>query len=96
MGTVITIPLDEDTATLYRQMPADEREKVILLLSLQLRNLLAESRPLQMIMDEISQKAAARGLTPEVLASLLSEEIGTQPDTGISPKDTSFDVGVSP
>jgi hypothetical protein len=41
-----------------------------LLLSLQLRDLITESRPLQVIMDEISQKAEARGLTPEVLASL--------------------------
>jgi hypothetical protein len=70
MDAVISIPLDEDTAKLYHQMPADLREEIALLLSLQLRDLITESRPLQVIMDEISQKAEARGLTPEVLASL--------------------------
>jgi len=70
MDAVISIPLDEDTAKLYHQMLADLREKIALLLSLQLRDLITESRPLQVIMDEISQKAEARGLTPEVLASL--------------------------
>jgi hypothetical protein len=54
MGAAITIPLDADTAKLYRQMPADQQEKVVLLLSFQLRNLLAESRPLPTIMDEVS------------------------------------------
>jgi hypothetical protein len=83
MDAVITIPLDADTAKLYHQMPADLREKVVLLLSLQLRDLIAESRPLQAIMDEISQRAEARGLTPEVLASLLSEEMDRPPDAGI-------------
>jgi len=70
MDAVISIPLDEDTAKLYHQMLADLREKIALLLSLQLRDLITESRPLQVIMDEISQKAEARGLTPKVLASL--------------------------
>jgi len=95
MDAAITIPLDADTAKLYRQMPADQQEKVVLLLSFQLRNLLAESRSLPTIMDEISQKAEARGLTPKVLASLLLEEMGAQPDAGVSPQNASLDAGIS-
>ncbi|GIV82989.1 MULTISPECIES: hypothetical protein [Roseiflexus] len=74
MNTVITIPLDADTARLYSQAPADLRRKFQLLLNLWLRDLIISPRPLQAIMDEISQKAQERGLTPEILESLLNGE----------------------
>jgi len=74
MNTVITIPLDADTARLYSQIPTDQRRKFQLLLNLWLRDLIISPRPLQAIMDEISQKAQERGLTPEVLEYLLNGE----------------------
>lgn len=74
MNTVITLPLDADTARLYSQAPADLRRKFQLLLNLWLRDLIVSPRPLQVIMDEISQKAQERGLTPEILESLLNGE----------------------
>jgi hypothetical protein len=74
MNTVITIPLDVDTARLYSQIPADLQKKFQVLLTLWLRDLILSPRPLQVIMDEISQKAQERGLTAEVLESLLNGE----------------------
>jgi hypothetical protein len=74
MNTEITIPLDADTARLYNQTPADLQRKFQLLLSLWLRDLIVSPRPLQVVMDEISQKAQERGLTPEILESLLNDE----------------------
>ncbi len=74
MTTTITISLDTDTARLYRQAPADLQRKVRLLLNIWLRELMVSPRPLQVIMDEISQKAEERGLTSEVLESLLNAE----------------------
>jgi len=43
------------------------------LLSLKLTEVARAPRPLEEIMDEISRKAQARGLTPEALESLLNE-----------------------
>ncbi len=74
MSTVISIPLDPDTAKLYNQASADLQRKLQLLLTLWLRDLIVSPRPLQVVMDEISQKAQERGLTPEVLKSLLDGE----------------------
>lgn len=74
MTTTITIPVTADTARLYSQAPAELRKKFQLLLNLWLRDLIVSPRPLQVIMDEISQKAQERGLTPEILESLLNAE----------------------
>ncbi|MFS8798848.1 MULTISPECIES: hypothetical protein [unclassified Synechococcus] len=74
MNTVITIPLDADTARLYSQIPADLQRKFQLLLNLWLRDLIVPPRPLQVVIDEISQKAQECGLTPEILESLLNVE----------------------
>jgi hypothetical protein len=67
----ITILLDPDTAQIYTQAPSDVQKKLRLLLSLWLREFAVSPRPLQTVMDEISRKAQSRGLTPEILESLL-------------------------
>lgn len=72
--TTITVPLDADTARLYSQAPADLQKKFQLLLNLWLRDLIVSPRPLEVIMDEISQKAQERGLNPDILESLLDAE----------------------
>lgn len=63
---VITIPTDAETARIYAESSAESQRKVRLLLGLWLRNLVVSPRSLQVVMDEISEKAQARGLTPEI------------------------------
>jgi hypothetical protein len=71
----ISIEVDSDAARAFAAAPAEERRKLELLLALRLRELTSgPSRPLKDIMDEIGVKAESRGLTPEILDSLLHEE----------------------
>ncbi len=68
----ITIPLDPETARAYDSAAPEEKRKIQALLSLWLRELAADQYPsLQEILDEVGRKAKARGLTPEILDSLL-------------------------
>jgi hypothetical protein len=67
----ITIRVDPEAAEAYRAAPEDERRKLDLLLSLHLHNALRPGRPLQEIMRDISRKAQERGLTPEIVESIL-------------------------
>lgn len=71
----ILIEVDTETARAYSQASDEERRKLQLLLKLRLRELTTKpTRSLQQIMDEMGQEAAARGLTPEILESLLHGE----------------------
>ena len=68
----IAIEVDSETARVFAAAPPEVRRKLQLLLRLRLRELTVNpSRPLQEIMDEIGKEAEARGLTPEILESLL-------------------------
>jgi hypothetical protein len=68
----ITIPLDPQTARVYDSASPEEKRKIQALLSLWLRELAATDYPsLQQVLDEVGNKAKARGLTPEMLDSLL-------------------------
>ena len=68
----ISIPLDPQTAQAYGATPAAERMKIQALVSLWLRELTAREFPsLQQVLDEAGRKAQERGLTPEILDSLL-------------------------
>ena len=68
----ITIPLDPETARAYDSADPEEKRKIQALLSLWLRELAAGEYPsLQQVLDEVGRKATARGLTPELLNSLL-------------------------
>lgn len=69
----VTIAVDAETARLLAESPAEVQEKLRLLLRLWVREFVTSPRPLQQIMDEISQRAEARGLTPQILQSLLNE-----------------------
>jgi len=68
----VTIPLDAQTARIYTRASSEDKRKLHVLLSLWLREFAISPRPLNVIMDEISEKAQARGLTPEILESLLN------------------------
>ena len=70
----ITIPLDPQTARAYDSASPEEKRKIQALLSLWLRELAAgDYPPLQQVLDEVGNKAKARGLTPEMLDSLLKD-----------------------
>ena len=72
---VISIEVDADSARAFSEASVQERRKLQLLLNLRLRELMAgPTRPLKEIMDEIGAEAEARGLTPEILDSLLRDE----------------------
>ncbi len=76
MGTaIINIEVDEAAAQAFAEASPSERRKLELLLSLRLQELTASpGGSLQKVMDEISRKAEERGLTPEILESLLRDE----------------------
>ena len=68
---IINIQLDDDAAQIYTTASAEDRKKLQLLLSFWLREFDIPSISLTDLMDEISEKAQARGLTPEILENLL-------------------------
>jgi len=71
----ITIPVDTETARAYAAASKEERRKMQLLLRLRLQELTTSpTRPLKEILEDIGRKAEARGLTPEVLESLLHDK----------------------
>ena len=65
--TIRVSPMHVSTAT------AEQQRKLEALLSLKLTEVARTTQPLEAIMSEISRNAQARGLTPEILASLLNE-----------------------
>jgi hypothetical protein len=71
----IALEVDPDTARAFSEASSEDRRKLQLLLRLRLRELTSRpARPLKDVMDEIGREAAARGLTPEILESLLRDE----------------------
>lgn len=68
---VITLQVDADLAEVYRSAPALDQSKLGLLLNLWLRELSTRSTPLATLMDELSDKAQTRGLTPKRLEEML-------------------------
>ncbi len=72
--TTIRIPLEQDVARIYQRASRVEKEKIQALLSLWLREFGNPPESLPSLMDEISENARARGLTPEILDSLLADE----------------------
>jgi hypothetical protein len=68
----ISIPLDPQTARAYGAARAEEKLKMQALVGLWLRELTSNELPsLEQVLDEAGRKAQSRGLTPEVLDSLL-------------------------
>jgi hypothetical protein len=73
--TGITIQVDAEAARSFASASPEEQRKLQLLLSLRLQDLTAaEGKSLQTIMQEIGSRARARGLTPEILETLLRDE----------------------
>jgi hypothetical protein len=73
--STISLEVDADTARAYTEASVEEKRKLQLLLSLRLREIVSGSRKsLAQIMDEIAAEAQARGLTPEILESILNDK----------------------
>lgn len=69
----ITISVDLEAARAYESASTDEKRKLDLLLSLKLAEVTKGERSLEDVMQEVSRRAQKRGLTPEVLQTLLDE-----------------------
>ena len=74
MAEQITVSVDSDVADLYRSASDNERRKLDLLVNLRLRDAKESGKSLRDTMLEISRNAQRRGLTPEILQSILDEE----------------------
>lgn len=70
----ITIQVNAEVAEAYRSASEEERRKIDSLLNLKLRSATRSQVSLQTYMDEVSRRAKERGLTPEILESLLNDE----------------------
>lgn len=74
MRTTITIPVDQQVAQAWEAAGEQERQKAQVLVGLWLREVLSEKRrSLEEIMEEAGRKAEARGLTQEILDSILKD-----------------------
>ena len=67
----IKIRVDSETAKAFNSTSAQKRQKLELLLNLKLKESLSQGDSLLKIMDEISQEAVDKGLTPEILRRTL-------------------------
>lgn len=70
----ITIRVDPRAAGVYLAASDQDRQKLDLLLSLRLQDVLQAGGSLEQVMREIASRAQERGLTPEILESILHDE----------------------
>lgn len=71
----ITLEIDSEAAKTFKSISSEDREKLQVLLGAWLKEYAkADSLPLKKIMDEMSAEAQSKGLTPEILESILKEE----------------------
>lgn len=73
MTDQITVSVDPDVASAYRLASDADRRKLDLLVNLRLRDATRSKSSLKRIMADISRKAHERGLTPDVLKSILDK-----------------------
>lgn len=70
----IAVSADSEVAGLCRSASATDRRKFDMSVNLRLHDAARPGRTLQKIMYEVSRNAQARGLTPDILQSILDEE----------------------
>lgn len=74
VSRTISIPVDPNTAEAFQAAPAEQQRRLQVLLGLRLRELTSQpGRPLEEILDDVGRAAAAQGLTPAMLESMLGE-----------------------
>ncbi len=71
MREQITVSVDSDIATIYRSASVEDRRKLDLLINLRLRDVTESGKSLTEIMSDVSRNAQQRGLTREILQSIL-------------------------
>ena len=71
---VIQIRVSTEAAQAYETASDAEQRKLHALLSLKLSDVGRAQRPLEVVMNEISRKAQERGMTSEILESILNEQ----------------------
>ena len=69
----ITIHVDSEVAHAYLTASPEERRKMDFLAGFQLAEYLRSPEPLENVIDDMSREAQARGLTPDVLDSILHD-----------------------
>jgi hypothetical protein len=70
----ITIEVSPEVAEAYQSASPQERKKIQAIVSILLQKQVDKDVAfLRELMDEISDRARARGLTPEILESILNE-----------------------
>jgi hypothetical protein len=68
----ITLEVDSDAASAFRSASIEERKKLVAFFSYCVKLLAKDSSTsLRETMDQISRNANARGLTPEILESIV-------------------------
>jgi len=73
VATQITVSVDADVADSYRSASTTDRRKLDALVNLRLREATESRKSLRQVMREVSQNAQRRGLTPEILKSILND-----------------------
>ena len=69
----ITISVDNEVAQAYREAEFNKQQKLGMMIKLFFQPDLA-NKTLSQVMAEIADKAAKRGLTPEILQSILEDD----------------------
>ncbi len=71
----ITLEVESDAARVFNDAPQGDKEKLQALFEILAKQYAeADSESLKRVMDEISGNAQSRGLTPEILDSILADE----------------------
>jgi hypothetical protein len=70
----IIVHVNVEAARIFEAASEEQRHKIEALLSLKLTEVTREKRILEELMSDISQKAQERGLTSEILDSILNEQ----------------------
>ena len=71
----IAIRVNADVVRIFEAASEEQQHKLEALLSIKLSDTTRSKRSLETVMDEIGNSAQARGLTPEILDSILNNNI---------------------
>ena len=69
----ITIRVDPEAARAYRAAPDEMRRKLDFLMNMRIHDAMRTADSLEDVMRDISGKGKERGMTPEILESILHE-----------------------
>lgn len=68
----ISIRVDAEAARAFKALSEEDRRRLEAILSIRLSEITHGGESLEAVMQELSDKAKARGLAPEILNSLLN------------------------